>query len=128
MQNEKTTHKVGYKNPPKTKRFIKGQSGNPKGRPKSSKNLKTLIEKEISETVVITENGVRKKLTKAEIISKSIVNAAMKLNPKALDALLLQWEKISDQEEERESRKNKKITEKSDLEIINRVHGKKRKK
>ena len=32
---------VGYKKPPKRTQFKPGQSGNPRGRPKGTKNLKT---------------------------------------------------------------------------------------
>lgn len=48
----KDTKKVGYKNPPDHTKFPKGKSGNPSGRPKGSKSLKTkvaeLLDKEIS--------------------------------------------------------------------------------
>ena len=35
---------VGYGKPPKATRFRKGQTGNPKGRPKTSKNVGTMLE------------------------------------------------------------------------------------
>ena len=38
---------VGYGNPPKESRFKKGQSGNQRGRPKGSKNLKTDLAEEL---------------------------------------------------------------------------------
>mgnify|MGYP006274144897 CR=1 FL=1 len=42
QQNE--TYQVGYKKPPADKRFQEGQSGNPRGRPKGSKNKPKLKE------------------------------------------------------------------------------------
>ena len=36
-------HEVGYGKPPRHSQFIKGQSGNRRGRPAGAKNLKTLL-------------------------------------------------------------------------------------
>jgi hypothetical protein len=34
-------YEVGYKRPPRNTRFCKGQTGNPHGRPKGARNIKT---------------------------------------------------------------------------------------
>jgi uncharacterized protein DUF5681 len=39
VNNMRTEDEVGFSNPPKTTRWQKGQSGNPKGRPKSKSEM-----------------------------------------------------------------------------------------
>lgn len=43
----------GYKNPPRHSRFQPGKSGNPKGRPKGSKNLETIVREEGAKKVTV---------------------------------------------------------------------------
>jgi hypothetical protein len=69
-------HSVGYGAPPKATRFKKGVSGNPKGRPKGSLNVATLLLKTLYEKVVIIEHGERKKVTKFEAALKQLFNKA----------------------------------------------------
>ena len=53
--------KVGYKNPPKSTQFKKGQSGNPAGRKKKPvpKSLLEAMLLELSDTITIKENAAR---------------------------------------------------------------------
>ena len=48
---------VGYGKPPKSGQFKKGQSGNPKGRPKGSLDYTTYVQQMLSAQVTVTESG-----------------------------------------------------------------------
>ena len=48
---------VGYRNPPKRHQFPKGKSGNPNGRPKGSKGLKTDLKQVLGTIRTIVVNG-----------------------------------------------------------------------
>src|SRR5215472_11830443 len=90
MVDEKDDSKypVGYKKPPRQTQFKPGQSGNAKGRPKGSKNCKTVFEKELRTPIPVTENGKRKKISKLEAIIKHTVNKAAGGDPKATVVVL----------------------------------------
>ena len=79
---------VGYAKPPLHTRFVKGQSGNPRGRPKGSRNLATVLEQELNAPVTINENGERKTITKLEAAIKQLVNKTVNGDTRALQQLL----------------------------------------
>ena len=70
------TNDVGYCKPPKNSRFKVGRSGNPKGRPKGSLNLATVLERTLREKIVINENGCRRVVTKLEAAIAQLVKKA----------------------------------------------------
>jgi hypothetical protein len=67
-------YKVGYKKPPLHTRFKKGQSGNPRGRPRGAKNFSTVLNDALNERVVVTENGRRRKISKRELGIRQLVD------------------------------------------------------
>ena len=81
-------YKVGYKKPPLHTRFRKGQSGNPRGRPRGSKNLSTLLTDALNEPVVVTEDGKRRKISKRELGVRQLVNKFAMAEAQATKILL----------------------------------------
>jgi Family of unknown function (DUF5681) len=68
--------RIGYRRPPLRTRFRRGQSGNPRGRPKGARNLSTVVAAALGEKVAVTENGRRRRITKFEAAVKQWVNRA----------------------------------------------------
>lgn len=73
---------VGYGKPPVQTRFQKGKSGNPKGRPKNSINVRTAIIKTLSGTVTVVENGRPVTMSRPEALARQAYAHAAKGNPK----------------------------------------------
>jgi Family of unknown function (DUF5681) len=74
---------VGPGRPPKDTRFKPGVSGNPKGRPKGSINLRTRVTHQLRQTVTVTRNGRPVKMRKGDLIALQIVDTATKGDLKA---------------------------------------------
>jgi Family of unknown function (DUF5681) len=82
------TYSVGYGRPPEETRFKPGQSGNPKGRSKGSKNFSTHFEEELSQQVTLVENGRRRRMTKRQALAKQLTNKALSNDTKAAALVL----------------------------------------
>jgi len=81
-------YSVGYKKPPESSRFKPGQSGNPKGRPKEVKNLKTDLEEELSQRINVREGERSKTVSKQRALVKSALSKALKGDVRAQGLLL----------------------------------------
>ena len=75
--NPESKYEVGFQRPPRHTQFRKGTSGNPKGRPRETKNLAAVLEEALAEKVAIVENGRRRKITKRSAMIKQLVNKAV---------------------------------------------------
>ena len=83
-------YETGYGKPPAHARFLKGRSGNPRGRPKGSRNLATILQRALDEPVVVTHNGKRRSISKLEAAVTQMVNKAATGDARNLAQLLLQ--------------------------------------
>ena len=79
---------VGYARPPIASRFKPGKSGNPHGRPRNSRNLKTIIQSALTAPVVLREGARKRSISKLEGIVLKQVESALKGNEKAALATL----------------------------------------
>src|SRR5436190_251022 len=94
-------HDVGYGKPPKQAQFKKGTSGNPHGRPKGTKNLKTLIKRELEGSITVEQNGQKRKLRRKELLVKGLVNDALKGRDRPRETILGMVERTEMTEESR---------------------------
>ena len=81
--SEDRNYEVGYRKPPKHTRFKPGQSGNPKGRKPGSRNVMTLLEEILFDTVKVRENGKVRHVPAIQACLINVRNQAIKGDPKA---------------------------------------------
>ena len=74
---------TGYGRPPARTQFKPGKSGNPAGRPKASRNLKTIIRNALTSTVILREGEKWRSVSKLEGIVLRQLESALKGNEKA---------------------------------------------
>ena len=81
-------YEVGWGKPPISTRFRKGQSGNPKGRPRGTKNLKTDLMEELQETIVVREGDRTIRMSRQRAMIKTVMNKSLKGDARAIITLI----------------------------------------
>lgn len=77
----------GRKPPPATRRFKKGRSGNPAGRPKGAVSVSAITRKFASKRLSYEQAGRRQRLTRLDIVLRQLVALAASGSPAASEAL-----------------------------------------
>jgi hypothetical protein len=90
MSQRRPGYEVGYAKPPQYTRFRKGQSGNPKGRPKGLQSFARLARQAFNEKIAIKENGERRIITKLQAALKQLANKAASGDAAAIREVLRQ--------------------------------------
>jgi Family of unknown function (DUF5681) len=97
--NGDSKYRVGFSMPPKHTQFTKGNSGNPKGRPKGSQNLSTILAKAGRQRVRVTTNGKVRFITKFDATLLQLTNKAAAGDLKAIRELLCWIRSLADAEQ-----------------------------
>jgi hypothetical protein len=82
MSDQKTTgdSEVGYCKPPKSTQWKPGQSGNPKGRPKTTKSGQTDVAEVLDEPLTVKQAGTARQMPPFEVGVRQLVKRALHNN------------------------------------------------
>jgi uncharacterized protein DUF5681 len=81
-------YEVGWRKPPVGNRFKKGQSGNPKGRTRGTRNLQTDLREELREKIVVQQGGQTIRISKQRALIKALIAKSLKGDTRAIQILV----------------------------------------
>jgi hypothetical protein len=87
-EGQQEEYAVGYGRPPKDTRFKPGSSGNPRGRPKGARGLKTDLKAELSKKVTVNDGGKKRTMTKQQVFINQLTTQAAKGDLRAISKII----------------------------------------
>ena len=87
---------VGYRRPPKATQFKKETSGNPRGRPKGSRDIGNVLLDVTRQKIPVTENGRTRRMPALEVMLREFTNEAIQNDQGALKLLFTLMERYAD--------------------------------
>ena len=112
------TPRVGYCRPPAEHQFKPGHSGNPRGRPKGSRNFAKIVSEMLARRIRTKVNGETQRILPAEALAQVVLHKAIKGDRHA-------WEKIFGWIDETEASKERRDAVRSiderDAEILRQM-------
>jgi hypothetical protein len=84
----KPDYEVGYKRPPKSTQFKPGQRGNPNGRPRGSRNLKTIVLDSLKQKIPVRRGDKSSKVEAIRAVADTFVIKAAQGDAKAAGVLI----------------------------------------
>lgn len=110
--------RVGYCRPPAAHQFKPGRSGNPKGRPKGSRNLATIISEMLARRIPTKINGETQRILPTEALVQVVLRKALNGDRHAWETVF-GW--IDETEALKERREAVRSIDDKDAEILRRM-------
>jgi hypothetical protein len=109
-QSANDAYPIGYCQPPLHTRFKPGESGNHKGRPTRQRNVRTVLEETLNQRITVRDGNGTRSLTKLDGVILTMVNGALKGNPKDLAAFITLIRSLGLTDETPEAPKSEPVT------------------
>jgi hypothetical protein len=84
----KRHYDIGYGKPPRNTQWKKGQSGNPKGRPRRDRNVAALVAAILDQRIVVRAGKTTKRRTRLEHLVHRLFEQALEGDPRLMKMAL----------------------------------------
>ena len=127
-ENMSDSYEVGYGKPPRSTQFQKGNSGNPKGRPKKALDFDLELLRQSKVTIVINVNGRPHRISKHEAVIKQLTIKAISGSIPALRTYVDRYERalekmaLLEAAQAREAERYNDVKNLTDEELLKIIH------